>query len=165
MTIQWNRSSVSSRDGDVRPNSGSGILGRAILAVALAVALVGAPSAGIAGEQASKTGREGGLGAAAALSSLIYGPVKLVYATGGLVVGAFAWAFTAGDTQVAEKVFTRSLRGTYVITPEILTGEEDLLFIGRDVGEPVAQTEAIASVSSKPAETTTDDSDYDDLGW
>ena len=62
----------------------------------LMVALVGAPSASFAGERASETGREGGLGAAAALSSLIYAPVKLVYAVGGLVVGGVAWAFTAG---------------------------------------------------------------------
>lgn len=164
MTIQWNRSGVSSRAGDVRPNSGDGTLGRYVLMAALVAALVGAPSAGFAGEQASKTGREGGLGAAAALSSLVYGPVKLLYATGGMVVGAFAWAFTAGDTQVAEKVFTRSLRGTYVITPDILTGEEELLFIGRDVGEPVAQTEAVASVSTTPTQAA-ENSDYDELGW
>jgi hypothetical protein len=79
-------------------------------------------------------------------------------------VGAFAWAFTAGDSQVAEKVFTRSLRGTYVITPDILTGEQELHFIGRDVEEPIARTEAIASVEPMTTETL-DDSGYDEMGW
>ena len=130
----------------------------------LVLALAGAPSASFADGKAKETSREGGLGAAAAISSLVYGPVKLVYATGGLIVGAFAWAFTAGDSQVAEKVFTRSLRGTYVITPDILTGEQELHFIGRDVEEPIARTEAIASVEPMTTEPL-DDSGYDEMGW
>ncbi len=123
-------------------------MGRRLLVVALAVALAAAPSLAFAGEKAAETSREGGLGAAAAISSLVYAPLKLVYAAGGLVVGAFAWAFTAGDTVVAEKVFTRSVRGTYVITPDILTGEKEFAFIGRDVETPVArQGDAVASAS------------------
>ena len=164
MTIQWDRSGESPSKGDLRLKSGAGSLGRHLMMAILMVALVGAPSASFAGERASETGREGGLGAAAALSSLIYAPVKLVYAVGGLVVGGVAWAFTAGDSEVASQVFTRSLRGTYVITPDILTGEEELIFIGRDVAEPVAQTEAVASAAPVSTETT-DDSGYDEMGW
>jgi hypothetical protein len=164
MTIHWDRSGGSPKNGLVRPNSGIGRFGRQMMMAGLVLALVGAPSASFAGEEASKTGREGGLGAAAALSSLIYGPVKLIYATGGLVIGAFAWAFTAGDSEVAGQVFTRSLRGTYVITPDILTGEEELVFIGRDVEEPRRQPEAIASVSPVTTESA-DESGYDEMGW
>ena len=165
MTIQWNRSDVSSKAADVRPNTG-GRLGRHLLTVLLLVALVAAPSASFAGSKASETSREGGLGAAAAVSSLIYGPVKLIYAIGGLLVGSIAWGLTAGDSQVAETVFTRSVRGNYVITPDMLTGEQKLNFIGRDVGDPEAEAEpeAIASVSAAPVETT-DDGGYDELGW
>lgn len=166
MTIQWNRSGES-------PKGGSPRAGRSLLVALLVVGLVGAPSASLAGENAKETGREGGLGAAAALSSLIYGPIKLVYATGGLVVGAFAWAFTAGDTEVATKVFTRSLRGNYVITPDILTGEQKLVFIGRDVEPGEARTSAVASASAATAAAagsadggeTFDDSGYDEMGW
>jgi hypothetical protein len=138
-------------------------LGRALLTALLALTMVAAPSIGFAEGQAASTSKEGGLGAAAALSSLIYGPVKLLYATGGLVVGAFAWVFTAGDSQVAEKVFTRSLKGTYVITPQILVGEERLEFIGRDGDEVTSPPEAVAAVTTPgPAY---DDSGYDDTGW
>ena len=98
----------------------SGRLFRGLLVGVLAVTLIGAPSVGFAGEKAASVSRESGLGAAAAISSLVYGPVKVFYALGGLVIGSFAWVFTAGDSEVAEMVFTRSLRGTYVITPEIL---------------------------------------------
>jgi hypothetical protein len=131
----------------------------------LALALIALPSAGLAKNKAGEVGRESGLGAAAAISSLVYGPLKLVYATGGLVVGAFAWIFTAGDTQVAEKVFTRSLRGTYVITPEILLGEERLEFIGRDLGNRPARTENVASASSATRPVPVEDPEYDELGW
>lgn len=164
MTYQWDRSGLSPKGASVRPNSGIARIGQYWMMAALIVALIGAPSVGFAGEDGSKTGREGGLGAAAAISSLIYGPVKLVYATGGLVIGAFAWAFTAGDSEVAGQVFTRSLRGTYVITPDILTGEEELIFIGRDIEEPARQPEAIASAAPATTETV-DDSGYDEMGW
>ena len=134
-----------------------------LLAGVLAVTLLGAPSIGWAGEKATIVSKEGGIGAAAALSSLIYGPVKLIYAAGGLVVGSFSWIFTAGDTAVAEKVFTRALRGTYVITPGILLGEEPLEFIGRDV-EPFRPKTA-AEVSAKVPPPVIDESGYDEMGW
>ena len=141
-----------------------GNLRRVLLVGVLAVTLIVAPSVGFAGEKAAETSKESGLGAAAAVSSLIYGPVKLLYAVGGLVVGSFAWVFTAGDSQVAETVFTRSLRGTYVITPQILLGEESLEFIGRDVHEAQpARTEAIAAADTSAV--TYEDSGYDEMGW
>jgi len=96
---------------------------------------------------------------------LVYGPVKLVYATGGLIVGAFAWAFTAGDTQVATKVFTRSLRGNYVVTPDHLTGERELIFIGRDVGSVEAGSAEAVTSSQTATEEKTDESGYDEMGW
>jgi hypothetical protein len=134
-----------------------------LLAGVLAVTLLGAPSIGFAGERAAFVSKEGGIGAAAALSSLVYGPVKLLYAAGGLIVGSFSWIFTAGDNEVASKVFTRALRGTYVITPGILLGEEPLEFIGRDVEPFAPRTEAVASAEVPP--TVIDESGYDEMGW
>jgi len=145
-----------------RPN-----FGRVILTGLLAVGLVAAPTVAFAeseGEsKALVVSREGGLGAASAVSSLVYGPVKLVYAVGGLIVGGFAWAFTAGDRKVAETVFTRSVRGTYVITPEILLGEQRLEFIGRDIDEAEAPPAAVASAG--PASWSDEQKGYDEMGW
>ena len=69
-------------------------------------------------------------------------------------------AENGGDSAVAEKVFTRSLRGDYVITPGMLMGEESVEFIGRDIAETTAPTASVASAAPAYEET-----DYDDLGW
>ena len=153
-TTRRHRENLSRR----RPN-----LGRVVLTALLAVSLVATPTMALAGSTASEVSYESSLGAAAALSNLVYGPAKLLYAAGGLIVGAFAWAFTAGDSEVAETVFTRSLRGTYVITPEILLGEQRLEFIGRDIGEAKAPPAAVASAA--PAVQSDEDASYDELGW
>ena len=133
---------------------------RLVLVALVTIALLGVPAASFADEaegRALVTGKESGLGAAAALSSLVYGPLKLAYATGGVLVGGVAWAFTAGDAEVADKVFTRALRGNYVITPDILKGQEPLYFIGRDddTQPSLARAEAVASVSTTYAEPVT----------
>lgn len=164
MTFEIDRSGTSPRTVGVRLQTRAGRLMTALLVVSL----LGAPSAGFAASTAGETSREGGLGAAAALSTLVYGPVKLLYATGGLIVGGFAWAFTAGDSQVAEKVFTRSLRGTYVLTPDHLTGEREVVFIGRDVDTASGRPEAVASATTASTSVPTepiDTSGYDEMGW
>jgi hypothetical protein len=120
-----------------------------VAALVCAAVMLAAPSA-FAKDDAADMGREGGLGVTSAVATLIYGPLKVVYALGGVVVGGFAWAFTGGDTEVASTVFTRSIRGTYVITPEILLGEKPLQFIGR---EP--QVRAAGGGSGKYADATT----------
>ena len=127
---------------------GRGALGAGLASAALAVAVVAAP--GLASANNDPTGmgtaKEGGLGAAAALSSLVYGPVKLVYATGGTVIAGMAWLFSGGDSEVAETVLTRAVRGTYVITPETLQGQEEIEFVGRSPKyRPSGQTEQVAS--------------------
>ena len=134
---------------------------RRLLAGLIAISLWAVPTVAPAAGSVKETGREGGLGAAAALSTLVYAPVKLVYATGGVLVSGFAWAFTAGDSGVAETVLTRSLRGDYVITPEHLTGAEELVFIGRDMGQKADAPVAAAP----PDEEKLDTSGYDENGW
>ena len=82
--------------------------------------------------RADSAGAEAGYGILAGVCSLVYAPVKVVYALGGALVGGFAWVFSAGDNDVARAVVTPAVRGDYVITPSILRGEDDLEFIGRD---------------------------------
>ena len=123
----------------------------------LMIALVATPSAVLAEGKATEVAKESGLGAAAAVSSIVYAPVKLIYAPGGLMVGAVAWLFTAGDGDVAEQILTRSLRGTYVITPEILRGEEPLEFVGHDGDGAASETDSISEED--------DDSGYLEMGW
>jgi len=91
----------------------------------LAIALQATPA------HAEGAGSEAGIGIASVLCSLVYGPVKVVYATLGLVFGGFAWALSGGDSDVADAVLTPAVRGDYVVTPNHLRGEDNLEFIGR----------------------------------
>jgi hypothetical protein len=88
-----------------------------------------APGLARAQESAAETG---GLGAAAALTSLIYGPVKVVYALGGLIVGGFAWPLSGGDSDVMWRIMNPAIRGDYVVTPAHLRGDKPLEFFGRE---------------------------------
>ena len=72
-----------------------------------------------------------GWGSAAALSSLIYGPVKMTYSLLGAVFGGIAWGLSGGDSDVMNAVITPAVRGDYVITPSHLRGERPVEFIGR----------------------------------
>ena len=80
---------------------------------------------------ADSKGASAGLGSAAVISSLIYGPVKMAYSIVGLVFGGIAWGLSGGDTEVMSAVITPAVRGDYVVTPSHLRGEEHLEFIGR----------------------------------
>lgn len=97
-----------------------------LLACILALTL--APGVAAADSMAS----EGGVGALSAVTSLIYGPVKIVYATLGLVFGGLAWGLSGGDSDVLAAVVTPAVRGDYVVTPSNLRGEDPIEFFGQD---------------------------------
>ncbi|HLK12207.1 MAG TPA: hypothetical protein VKW76_12585 [Candidatus Binatia bacterium] len=73
---------------------------------------------------------DAGWGTLAVLSNVVYMPAKVVYATLGGLTGGLAFACTGGDLQTAENVWVPSLGGTYVITPRMLRGEDDIQFAG-----------------------------------
>jgi hypothetical protein len=103
---------------------------RSALLSALILALAAAPTAAWA--ESSDLPNEGGIGAVAALSTLIYGPVKLCYATLGMLIGGAAWGLSGGDQAVLSSVVNPALRGDYVVTPEHIRMERSLEFYGRD---------------------------------
>jgi len=82
-------------------------------------------------------------GAASALSSMIYGPAKLLYALGGGVIAGFAYLFSGGDGAVAEPIIDAAMRGDYVVDPAHLKGEQELHFVGRRPEQ--VQMESVAS--------------------
>ena len=81
--------------------------------------------------RAESSGSNAGWGSAAAISSLVYGPVKMAYSVLGTVFGGIAWALSGGDTEVMTAVISPAVRGDYVITPSHLRGETPVEFIGR----------------------------------
>lgn len=96
---------------------------------------------------------EGGWGALAAVSSLLYGPVKVVYATTGLIFGGIAWGLSGGDSEVLTAVITPAVRGDYVITPSHIRGERTLEFFGRSPGyqpmDVAAERQPVAPITPR----------------
>jgi len=71
---------------------------------------------------------DAGMGTATVLANVLYMPAKIVYATLGGVTGGFAYVLTGANYQVAERVWTPSLGGNYVLNPEQLRGTQPIYF-------------------------------------
>jgi hypothetical protein len=71
---------------------------------------------------------DAGMGTATVLANVLYMPAKIVYATLGGVTGSFAYVLTGANYQVAERVWTPSLGGNYVLSPEQLRGNQPIYF-------------------------------------
>ena len=142
-------------DNSIRSN-GNG--GRGLLCAWLCVGLLlMAPATSWSGESdVADTAAEGGLGGASALATLVYGPLKLVYAMGGATIAGCAWAFSGGDSEVADTVLTRAVRGTYVITPDELRGRKEIEFVGRAPEYRPGQATAQVAAGPKPDSSAPD---------
>lgn len=84
----------------------------------------------------SSTSAEGGnasnvgMQVAAGVSTLMYLPLKLAFAIGGGIVGGLTYAFSGFDESAAKKVWSTTLYGTYLITPDHLEGNRPIRFLG-----------------------------------
>ena len=91
-----------------------------------------------------------GMGAAAGLSTILYLPLKAAFAIGGGLVGGLAYAFSGGNENAAKSIWTTSMYGTYIITPDHLRGDKPIRFLG----VPEADTAtATAPLDPAPMET------------
>jgi len=119
----------------------------AVLAAVLAVSMVGttlaqsvdpsaqaqaapANSAQVPQPDAGVNWPGAGYGAAALFGNVLYIPAKLVYAILGGVVGGGTWLITAGNTQAANTVWRSALGGDYVLTPQMVAGQQPINFSG-----------------------------------
>ncbi len=100
----------------------------AVTAIAAFALVIAAPSARAAEDEG--LAYEGAVGLASAVSSLIYGPVKVAYAVGGLAVSTLTFLWTFADTSVSGAVFEQTVGGDYVVTPSHLQGRRELRFFG-----------------------------------
>ncbi len=87
-------------------------------------------SQGSASDEEQGTPSGAGMQAAAAVSTILYFPFKGAFAIGGAIVGGLAYAFSGGSEQTARSIWVPSMYGTYVITPEHLTGDRPVRFMG-----------------------------------
>lgn len=101
-----------------------------LLTCLLCAAVAAAPFGAAAQDEPSEEpGTAATIGAA--VCTLVYSPVKLVYAASGLVVGSLAWVWSFGSRRVTRPIFDAALRGDYVLLPEHLQGKSKLRFVGR----------------------------------
>jgi hypothetical protein len=112
-------------------DEGGAIMWRKIVLIGLTVCFL---SRGVLAETKDNGGNywgDAGWGVLAVVANVVYMPVKVVYAGLGTLTGSLAYVLTVGDTDTAQKVWSPSLGGNYVVTPAMLHGEEPLLFNGR----------------------------------
>ena len=139
-----NELSVSPTGGSVR---------RWSIAVLLTASIAMAPLSALANGDGVDMAKDAGIGAGTGIASLIYTPIKLTYALGGLIVGGLAWAFSGGDSEVASIVLTPSIRGDYVVTRSQLLGKQEIEFFGRNPEyAPDNDWDAVRACGQGPAE-------------
>jgi hypothetical protein len=96
-----------------------------------------------------------GYGAGALLCNVLYIPAKLVYAILGGIVGGGTYLITAGNQQAANTVWRSSLGGDYVVTPQMLAGQQPINFSGPTDTPPENAAPAPMTSSSSSMTTTT----------
>ena len=89
----------------------------------------------------------------AAISTILYFPFKAAFAIGGGIVGGLAYAFSGGSEQTAKNIWIPSMYGTYVITPEHLTGDRPVRFLGVASESEAAPAEPAPMSSPAPEPT------------
>ncbi len=73
---------------------------------------------------------DAGMGTATVLANVVYMPTKVAYAALGGLTGGFAYLLTGGNYTAAEKVWTPSLGGNYVLNTSQVWGQEPIMFSG-----------------------------------
>jgi hypothetical protein len=73
---------------------------------------------------------DAGYGVVCVVANVLYMPAKVVYATIGTLTGGLAYILTVGDADTAQKVWSPSVGGSYVVTPAMVRGDEPILFNG-----------------------------------
>ena len=81
-------------------------------------------------------------GAGCVLANVVYMPAKVLYAAGGGLVAGAAYLFSAGDKDVAKPILDAAVGGDYVVQPEHIRGDRQLVFIGQSAAQQAAKQQA-----------------------
>ena len=112
------------------------------------------PGLAFAQDQTSGTDSSEGTGIQVAswLLTIPYCAGKSAFAIAGSVVGSLGYAFSGGNTDTAQTIWTKSVYGTYVLRPAHLRGEEPIHFVGEadeNKNESVKRAEATSNDANK----------------
>ena len=112
------------------------------------------PGLAFAQDQTSGTDSSEGTGIQVAswLLTIPYCVGKSAYAIAGSVVGGLGYAFSGGNTDTAQTIWTKSVYGTYILRPAHLRGEEPIHFVGEadeNKNETVKRAEATSTDANK----------------
>ena len=94
-----------------------------------------------------------GMGALSAVSTIVYFPFKAAFAIGGGIVGGLAYVFSGFSEETAKNIWIPSMYGTYLITPEHLSGDRAVRFLGVEAESEGAlyEPEPMSSPAPEPA--------------
>lgn len=111
-------------------------LAAAVAIVALAT-LAASPAVAAGDPRDQGAGTHFAVGLGAGLLTLLYTPIKIVYATTSLPLGGLVYCFSVGDMEMTKRVMLSGTGGTYVVTPEHLRGDKTFVFVGSaEEGDP-----------------------------
>ncbi len=126
-----------------------------VAALAISAALATSTGRAIAEEgQGEGYWSQAGLGLGSMLTNLVYMPCKITYATLGAITGGLTYALTGGSYDTAESVWVASLGGTYVITPDMLSGKRTVEFTGTPEVRSASAIEEPAPVAGNDSSST-----------
>lgn len=101
---------------------------RPIVAAVIGIALLGQSGISWAASERDSTIEQIGYGTGSVVGSAVYFPFKAAFCIlGGLGSGV---TLVAAGKEKATKVASASCRGTWVITPEVVKGKEQIRFVG-----------------------------------
>lgn len=133
----------------------AGFSAMALAAAALWIAPVAARAES---SQAGKASSDFGIGVVTVLSNVGYMPVKVCYAVLGGVTGSLAYALTGGNRDVADGIWVPSMGGDYVLTTDMMSGDEEVRFSGLRKTAP----SELAGAASEEGGSEASDEDEDE---
>jgi len=112
------------------------------------------PGSTLANDQTSSTDSSDGTGIQVAswLLTVPYCAGKSAFAIAGSVVGGLGYAFSGGNSETAQSIWSKTVYGTYILRPAHLRGEEPIQFLGKADGnqsEPVKRAAATSDRANK----------------
>ncbi len=107
------------------------------------------PGSALAEDQpsGSDSSDDTGIKVASWLLTIPYCAGKSAFAIAGSVVGGLGYAFSGGNSETAQSIWTKTVYGTYILRPAHLRGEEPIHFLGKSEDGPSEHMKRVSATS------------------